>query len=114
MKNLLAVATGLALLSVLSCAQSAAQASGKQVFTGVVTDTVCGSKHMMKTMTDAECTRMCVSHGGDYALEVGTKIYTLKGNAEEIGKVAGSKVKVSGTLTGDTITAESITAIFHK
>ncbi len=84
--------------------------AGKTTYTGTVTDTICGNKHMMKGMTDAECAKMCVEHGGDYALSVGTKIYSLRGNKENIAKFAGAKVQVIGALTGDMITVDSIAA----
>ena len=84
--------------------------AGKKTYTGTVTDTVCGTKHMMKDMDDAQCARMCVEHGADYALAIGSKIYNLKGNKENIGKLAGQKAKITGTITGDTITVESIEA----
>src|ERR1700704_716892 len=82
--------------------------TGKATYTGTVTDTICGTKHMMKGMSDAECAKMCVEHGGDYALAVGSKMYTLRGNKENIAKFAGSKVQINGTVTGDTITVDSI------
>jgi hypothetical protein len=88
----------------------AKEPTGKKTYVGTVSDTVCGTKHMMKDMTDAECARLCVQHGGDYALVVGSKIYTLRGNKDEIGKVAGQEVRVTGSITGDSITVNSIKA----
>jgi len=84
--------------------------TSKKTYTGIVTDTICGTKHMMKGMSDAECAKMCVEHGGDYALSVGSKIYSLRGNKENIAKFAGSKVQLTGTINGDTITVDSIAA----
>lgn len=88
--------------------------SGKTTFVGTVTDTICGTKHMMKNMTDAECARKCVEHGGDYGLAVGSKIYTLRGNKDDIGKLAGQHVKITGAATADTITVASIEAVGPK
>jgi hypothetical protein len=90
------------------------ESTGKKTFVGTVTDTICGNKHMMKNMTDAECARKCVEHGGDYALAVGSKIYTLRGNKDEIGKLAGQHVKVTGTAAADTITVASIQPVGTK
>jgi hypothetical protein len=87
---------------------------GKKTFVGAVTDTICGAKHMMKNMTDAECARRCVEHGGDYALAVGPKIYTLRGNKDEIGKLAGQQVKVTGSASADTINVASIEPVGSK
>lgn len=90
------------------------EGTGKKTFVGAVTDTICGAKHMMKNMTDAECATRCVEHGGDYALAVGSKIYTLRGNKDEIGKLAGQQVKVTGVSAADTITIVSIEAVGPK
>ena len=84
--------------------------SGAQTFTGVVSDNMCGKQHMEKDKSAAECTRECVKAGSDYALVVGEKVYTLKGNKAEIDKFAGEKATVTGTQKDDTITASSITA----
>ena len=77
--------------------------------TGEVSDTTCGNKHPMKGKSAAECARECVKGGSDYALMVGKRMYTLKGNAAELDKYAGERVIVKGSLTGSTLTAESIT-----
>ncbi len=84
--------------------------SGKQTtLTGQVSDTMCGAEHMMPGKSAAECTRECVKGGSDYALVVGKKVYTLKGDKSELDKYAGEKVTVKGTVSGDTVTAQSVT-----
>src|SRR5690348_13242061 len=85
-------------------AASPAQSGGGQTFTGVVSDNMCGKQHMEKNKSAAECTRECVKAGSDYALVVGNKVYTLKGNKSEIDRYAGEKATVTGTEKGDTIT----------
>uniref|UniRef100_E6PXV5 Uncharacterized protein n=1 Tax=mine drainage metagenome TaxID=410659 RepID=E6PXV5_9ZZZZ len=100
--NLVMAAATLAFASVGAYAQSS--------ITGMVTDSMCGAKHMMKGKTPAECTRECVKNGSDYALVVGKKIYTLKGNKDQIDKFAGQKAMVMGTVSGTTIQVESIMA----
>src|SRR5713226_6218926 len=66
---------------------SKSQASGtEKTLTGVVSDSMCGAKHMMKGATSAECTRTCVEQGSSYALVVGTKVYTLEGNSSGLDK----------------------------
>jgi len=77
--------------------------------TGEVSDTMCGNKHVMKGKSTAACTRECVKGGSDYALMVGKKMYTLKGNAAELNNYAGQRVTAKGSLNGSTLTAESIT-----
>ena len=82
----------------------------EQTFTGVVSDSMCGKQHMMKGKSAAECTRDCVKSGSDYALVVGDKDYTLKGDKSAMDKYAGEKATVKGTEKGDTITVSSISA----
>lgn len=84
--------------------------AGKETtLTGQVSDTMCGADHMMPGKSAAECTRECVKGGSDYALVVGKKVYTLKGDKSELDKYAGEKVTVKGTVSGDTVTAQSVT-----
>jgi hypothetical protein len=90
--------------SISSFAQSA------QTLTGTVSDTMCGPQHMMKDASPAKCTRECVKSGSDYALVSGGKVYTLKGNSTQLDKFAGQVVKVTGKLSGNTLTVDSIAA----
>ncbi len=88
------------------------KAAGKeQSLTGVVSDSMCGAKHMMAG-SDAECTRACVAKGSKYALVVGDKVYTLdtsdKAALDQLDKLAGQKAKVSGTVSGDTVKVSSV------
>jgi hypothetical protein len=107
--SLLAVGLMLASVLVFTPSRGAAQTGGKATtLTGVISDTMCASSHMMPGKTAAECTRACVKGGSDYALMVGKKMYTLKGNAAELDKYAGDRVTVKGAVTGNTITAQSI------
>ena len=75
---------------------------------GVVSDSMCGAKHMMKNKTPAECTRECVKSGSDYALVVGNKVYVLKGDQATIDKFAGKRVKVKGSMAGSVVTVQSL------
>ena len=81
-----------------------------ETLTGTVSDTMCGKKHMMSGKSDADCTRACVKEGSDYALVVGDKVYTLKGDKAALDKLAGATATVTGTTKGDTITVASIKA----
>jgi hypothetical protein len=85
---------------------SAQPPAKKQSWTGVVTDSMCGAKHMMANAAD--CTRACVKQGSSYALLVGDKVYTLKGHEAEVDKLAGEKATVSGSLSGTTIQVASV------
>ena len=85
-------------------------AQATQTLTGTVSDSMCGKKHMMAGKSAAECTRECVKEGSDYALVVGDKVYTLKGDKAAIDKFAGADVIVKGKTSGTTVTMESIKA----
>jgi hypothetical protein len=78
--------------------------------TGVVTDDMCGAKHMMPGTSDAVCTRACVKRGAHFALAVNDKVYVLSGKASEIDALAGSKATVKGELNGNVLTVNSIAA----
>jgi hypothetical protein len=80
-----------------------------QTLTGVITDDMCGKKHtMMPGKPDSECIRACVKAGSKYALLVGDKVYVLKGDANKFDQLAGKKVKVSGDVSGSTISVSSL------
>ena len=82
-----------------------------QTLTGTVSDTMCGAHHtMMPGKPDADCVRECVKAGTDYALVVGDKVYTLKGDKAAIDKFAGQQATVTGTVSGTVVQATSISA----
>ncbi len=79
-------------------------------FTGVITDEMCGNDHkMMNVSPDSKCVTDCVKAGSKYALLSGAKVYKLSDQTAP-AKFPGQKVKVTGTLTGDTITVKSVEA----
>ncbi len=75
---------------------------------GVISDTMCGKKHMLQGKTDAECIQECLKGTAKYALVVGNKVYTLSGAPETIAPFAGKHVKVEGSVNGSTITVTAI------
>jgi hypothetical protein len=89
-----------------------AGAESPGTFTGVVTDTMCGSKphgNMMKDKTDAECARLCVQGSHSYALFDGSALMKF-GDQKASAKYAGQRVKVTGVYDekSKTLKAESI------
>ena len=93
-------------------ALSALGADKPQTFTGEVSDSMCGAKHMMEG--NAACTRACVKKGSNYALVVGDKVYTLhaeaKADQDELDKLAGEKAKITGIADGETIEVSKVAA----
>jgi hypothetical protein len=84
--------------------------AASQNFTGVLSETMCGAKHMLPGKTDADCTLQCVKANSKYALVVDKKAYTLAGSLEEAPSLAGKRVQITGEKNGDTITVKSIGA----
>jgi hypothetical protein len=95
-------------------AQSSAaetQTAETQTYEGVITDTRCGAKHSAAIgETAPDCTRLCVHAGGRFALVDGDKTYVLEGEPSTLKRAAGERVKVTGTLNGDTISVTSVAA----
>ena len=89
-------------------------AQEQNTFTGIVSDSMCFSKHMLKDMgaaNEPDCVRLCRQERFDYVLLTGKeeKDYViLKGKPEDFGKYVAQKVTVKGTLKGDTVTVESV------
>jgi len=105
--------TGLAIAS--ACTLFVAYLAGAEApktFTGVVTDTMCGSKphsNMMKDKTDAECVRLCARGPNGYAIFDGTTVMKLSDQTTP-AKYAGQQVKVTGVYDekSKTLKVESI------
>src|SRR5882724_309334 len=89
-------------------AQTSAQPTTAKTLTGVVSDSMCGAKHMAKDKSAAECTRECVKQGTKYALVVGKKVYALEGHEAELDKLAGMEATVKGKVSGETVTVQSV------
>ena len=78
-------------------------------WTGFVSDSMCAAKHTGTGKGDAACAQKCIKGGSDPVLVSGGKV--LKFDADSVAKakgLAGEKVKVSGSLSGDTVTIASI------
>jgi len=90
-------------------------APGKQTFTGIITDDMCGQRgHSQMRMgpTDAECTIACISaHDATYVLYDGKQVYALS-DQRTPEQFAGQRVRVTGALDAKTrtIQVESIRA----
>jgi len=101
---------GLALLAFLAPFSFAGKSES---FTGLVSDAMCGKKHMMEG-DPAACLRACVQKGSKYALVVGDKVYTLdtddKSTLATLDKLANKQATVKGQANGDEIEVSSVSA----
>jgi hypothetical protein len=99
------------LFTLVSCLMLGA-APASQEFIGVITDSMCGTKHtMMKGQPDAECIKMCAKGSSEYALYDGARVWKLS-DQKTPAKFAAGKVVVTGTADEKTMTIKvaSITA----
>jgi hypothetical protein len=78
-----------------------------QSWTGTISDSMCGASH--GTTPAKACTTGCIKKGAKYVVVVGDKVYGITNqDAPGLAKYAGDSVKVSGTMSGDTITVTKI------
>lgn len=89
-------------------AQSSSAVEG-QTYDGMITDSHCGAKHSATIgLAAADCTRVCVHAGNEFALVDGEKVYVLTGDRDALKRVAGQRVKIVGTLNGNTIAVAGV------
>ena len=89
----------------------ASGASKPQSYTGVISDSVCRSKHMPASMgakDEPECVKKCMGANAQYVLLAGDKVYTLEGAPADFAQYAAQNVTVKGTLDGDKLKATSV------
>jgi hypothetical protein len=79
-------------------------------WTAVVSDSMCGAQHSAASAEDKKCVEGCIKHHGSKpVLVVGDKVYKISADSEaKVMDHLGDKVKVEGTLSGDTITITSV------
>lgn len=96
------------LFSLLAIAALSA-APAKQMFKGVITDSMCARGNhsgMQMGPTDAECTIACIrEHGATYVLYDGKAAYDLS-DQKAPEKFAGKRVTITGTLNPKTNTIQ--------
>jgi hypothetical protein len=74
-----------------------------QMFSGVITDARCGSRHTDSQQSASECVRMCVGKGSRYSIVNGDRSFELIGNLDHVSQLAGQRVSLIGVLSGNTI-----------
>ena len=87
----------------------ATDASGDQTYEGMISDTNCGARHQPSIAKNAaDCARVCVHGGAQFALIVGDNTYALEGDIAQLKKNAGQRARIVGSLSGNTITVSTI------
>ena len=109
----------LKILALITAAALNAATSGRNVFTGEISDSQCAlNVHSLsrshqemitkRTMgTDAaSCARACIRRGGEWVLRDGNDVYRLK-NQIGVELYSGEKVKITGVLDPNTNTIQN-------
>jgi len=78
-----------------------AGAPDKVTLTGLLSDEICATKHIMVNATAAECGRQCVIHGADYVLVTKDKTYTLKPDNTKALEDLDALITQNVTITGE-------------
>ena len=104
---------GVLALAPMVAAQSSSQAASKDV---TITGTVTRSKNIYskpdrKGFTPAEAIRLCASQGYAYVIVSGKNVYPLEGDKNQMAKLAGKKVTVTGHVNTDQ--PEGVTYAYH-
>jgi hypothetical protein len=112
-----AIACALALLiATLGAAAATAEASPQetpspaaQTYEGIVTCSRCGARHSSALgQTAADCARLCVRGGANFALVEADATYLLEGDLSVLGRLAGQRARIVGELNGKTIRISSV------
>jgi len=103
------VALGDRLAAASDDAQDAGALASNSKFTGVVTDSRCGARHMRNSQLNAaDCARLCVREGASYVLVDGNHQYRLSGDEKALDKLAGQRVTIVGNQQQGVIDVESV------
>jgi hypothetical protein len=114
-----AIACALALLiATLGAAAGAATAEASrqetpspaaQTYEGIVTCSRCGARHSSALgQTAADCARLCVRGGANFALVEADATHLLEGDLSALGRLAGQRARIVGELNGKTIRISSV------
>ena len=90
----------------LSLCLTVSAAYAADSWTGYVTDSKCAASG--KSGADhATCAKSCLGRGDAAVLVVDGKVVKI-GNQDKVKEFAGEKVTVTGKLTGDTLTVDTV------
>jgi hypothetical protein len=90
--------------------------AAEQTWSGTISDSACGAKHQVAAegqdkMPDRDCTEACVRGGSEYVLVSDGKVYRIANQQHaDLAAHAGRAVKLTGEMSGTTITVSKIVA----
>ena len=92
-----------------------------KTWTGTISDSMCGASHKSaiehagKKLSDADCVAACIAGGGKYVFVNEGKVYQIANqDFASLAQNGGHKVKLTGEMTGDSITVAKIEAAQKK
>lgn len=101
--------------AVLAAVISAPTFAAEQSWVGKISDSDCGAKHMSGSehegakMSDADCVKACIDKGAKYVFVNQGKVLTITNqDFADLAANAGQTVKLTGEMTGDTVTVTKI------
>jgi hypothetical protein len=88
---------------------------------GTISNRMCGASHAKMIaahqgakMTDRDCTLGCVKAGAKYVFVSQGKVYQIANqNQSDLMKNAGMSVRLTGDVSGDTITVSKVAMMKH-
>ena len=100
-------------LAVLSCAifPAVTRVYASQPVEGVISDSMCGRRHMATGKTPAQCVKECIRNNSHYVLVTKDKIYDLTGKLQAVATFAGKHVRIEGALDRDTVKVDAVQQI---
>lgn len=106
----------LCIAGIVSLMGAVSLAAADQTWTGTISDSMCGAKHNTasehagKKMSDRDCALACVKdHNAKYVFVSGGKVYTIANqDFGDLQEHAGHRVKLTGEMSGTTITVSKI------
>jgi hypothetical protein len=84
-----------------------------RTWTGTVSDEHCGAKHAKASAAAESCVEKCVSGGAKYVLVSRGKVYQVD-DQDKFKGLGGKSVKVTGSLSDNTITVAEVTPVGGK
>lgn len=83
------------------------------VWYGLVSDSNCGAKHSRTSAAAVACVKKCAAGGASYVLVSKGQVYQVTPQ-DKFADFAGKRVRVHGSMSGTTITADSVALVSHK
>lgn len=75
---------------------------------GFVSESKCGAEHSTPSAEATKCINKCMKQGAKAVIVSDGKVFNLKGDVDDVTKLAGDNVTVKGTIDGDTLTVDSV------